>query len=111
MPAVTSSLCLLYFACALLYQADDRRSPYAQIKQSKPIRFGLRSGAGIVFAISLLIMAPLQGWLRGVPIWLGLLSFAFVFGLFLAAQKPSWHAPSAMIAGGVGILATAGAIL
>ncbi|MEQ3746112.1 MAG: hypothetical protein ABNH53_07770 [Henriciella sp.] len=111
MLAVISTFSLLYLACALLYQADDRRAVIAQVKASKPIRLGLRFGSGALFVISLLIMAPLQGWLRGVPIWLGLLSFTFVLGLFLAAQKQSWHTPSAMIAGGVGILATAGAVL
>ncbi|MEO1661542.1 MAG: DUF3325 family protein [Pseudomonadota bacterium] len=94
-----------------MYQADDRRTSFAQVKKSAQIRFCLCSGAGVLLVISLLIMAPLQGWLRGVPIWLGLLSLAFVLGLFLAAQKPSWHAPSAMIAGGIGVLATVGAVL
>ena len=94
-----------------MYQADDRRTSFAQVKKSAQIRFCLRAGAGGLLVISLLIMAPLQGWLRGVPIWLGLLSLAFVLGLFLAAQKPSWHAPSAMIAGGIGVLATVGAVL
>jgi len=111
MLAIISTLCLLYLACALLYQADDRRAVFAQVKDSKPIRFGLRSGAVALFVTSLLMIAPIQGWLRGVPIWLGLLSFAFVLGLFLAAQKPSWHLPSAIIAGGVGVLATVGAVL
>ena len=111
MLAVVSSLCLTYLACALLYQADSRRAAFAEVKQSRPIRFGLRFVAGLVFIISLLVMAPLQGWLRGVSIWLGLLSFVFVSGLFIAAQRPSWHAPSAMIAGSAGIIALIGTVL
>lgn len=111
MLATISSLGLLYLACALLYQADDRRAAYAQVKTSKPLRFGLRFGATVTFLVSLLIVAPVQGWLRGVPVWLGLLSFAFVLGLFLAAQKPSWHVPSAAIAGSIGLFATFGALI
>lgn len=111
MLAIISSLCLLYFACALMYQADDRRAVFAQVKESRPLRFGLRSGAAVLLIMSLLIMAPLQGWLRGVPIWLGLFSLAFVLGLFVAAQKTSWHAPSAIVAGSIGVVAGIGAVL
>ncbi|MEL7103801.1 MAG: DUF3325 family protein [Pseudomonadota bacterium] len=111
MLVVISSLCLLYVACALLYQADERRAAFAQIKESKSMRYGLRSVAAILFLVSLMSMAPLQGWLRGVPIWLGMLSLAFVLGLFVAAQRPGWHAPSAMLAAGLGFVAFGGAML
>ncbi|MEL6666919.1 MAG: DUF3325 family protein [Pseudomonadota bacterium] len=111
MLTVLTSLCFLYVACALLYQADERRAAYAQVKASKQIRFGLRFVAAILFLVSLMLMAPLQGWLRGVPIWLGMLSLVFVLGLFIAAQRPSWHAPIAMVAAGIGFVGIFGAVL
>ncbi len=106
-----STTCLLYVACALLYQADERRSAFAEVRESPGVRLGMRGGAAALFVTTLLLIAPQQGWERGVPIWLGLFSMVFVLGLFLAAQRQSWHAPSAFALAAVGIFATIGVLL
>ncbi|MEL6411660.1 MAG: hypothetical protein AAFQ38_14785 [Pseudomonadota bacterium] len=111
MLTIISATCLLFAACALLYQADDRRSAFAGVRGSQPARFGMRASAIALFALTLMMLAPLQGWERGIPLWLGLLSLVFVAGLFLAAQKPAWHAKLAIGLGIIGVLAAIGALL
>lgn len=108
---VLSSACLLFAGCALLYQADERRSAFANVRASQPLRLGMRTGAVVVFVVTLMMTATLQGWELGVPVWLGIFSFAFVAGLFLSAQKPDWHAKAAMASGALGVLFAAGALI
>lgn len=111
MLTILSSACLLFAGCALLYQADERRSVFANVRGSQPLRLGMRVGAGLVFSTTLIMTASLQGWELGVPVWLGIFSFAFVAGLFLSAQKPDWHAKAAMASGALGVLFAAGALI
>lgn len=106
-----SSICLLYVACAILYQADDRRAAFPAVQVSRPLRYGLRGVSMGLWLLTLCMLAPLQGWERGVTLWFGLVSLVFVAGLFLAAQKPDWHAPAAFTLGGIGLLAGLGAIV
>ena len=108
---VLSSACLLFAACALLYQADERRSAFANVRGSRQIRLGMRVGAVLVFAMTLIMTATLQGWELGVPVWLGIFSFAFVAGLFLSAQKPDWHAQTGAAFGALGIILGVGALV
>ncbi|MEO0549643.1 MAG: DUF3325 family protein [Pseudomonadota bacterium] len=108
---VFSTACLLFAGCALLYQADGRRSAFASVRASEPMRLGMRVVALIVFVLTLMMTASLQGWELGVPVWLGVFSFAFVAGLFLSAQKPDWHAKVAMAAGALGVVLGVGAVL
>ena len=108
---ILSSTCLLFAGCALLYQADDRRSAFANVRASQQLRLGMRVGAVLVFVATLMMTATLQGWELGVPVWLGIFSFAFVAGLFLSAQKPNWHANAAMAAGALGVLLGLGALI
>lgn len=75
------------------------------------MRLGMRAGAILVFVATLIMTATLQGWELGVPVWLGIFSFAFVAGLFLGAQKPNWHANAAMAAGALGVLLGIGALI
>lgn len=111
MLTVLSTVCLVFAGCALLYQADERRSAFASVRASKPIRLGMRFAATVVFALTLAMTATLQGWELGVPVWLGIFSFAFVAGLFLSAQKPDWHAKAAVAAGALGVALGMGAVL
>lgn len=111
MLTVLSSACLLFSGCALLYQADGRRSAFATVRNSHPVRLGMRVAALIVFAVTLVMTATLQGWELGIPVWLGIFSFAFVAGLFLSAQKPDWHATTAMTIGVVGVVFGLGAFV
>lgn len=111
MLTVLSSACLLFAGCALLYQADERRSVFASIRASRNTRMGMRVAAALVFVATLMMTATLQGWELGIPVWLGIFSFAFVAGLFLSAQKPDLHAKAAMATGALGVLLGIGAFL
>ncbi|MEO0450700.1 MAG: DUF3325 family protein [Pseudomonadota bacterium] len=111
MLTVISSTCLLFSGCALLYQADERRSAYANVRDSRSLRMGMRISAIVVFVATLMMTATLQGWELGVPVWLGIFSFAFVAGLFLSAQKPDWHPKAAMAFGVIGLVLGLGALV
>lgn len=109
---ITLSSCFLLFAAsALLYQADDRRSAFQNIKASRELRHLMRAASGILLFVALWMLSSQQGLERGIPIWLGIFGAVFVAGLFLAAQKPNWHAPAATIAAGCGVMFGLGALL
>lgn len=105
------ALFLLFSACAMLYQADARRGALSVIRKNPEVRTGLRLGAWLVFAVTLVMIAGLQGWERGIPVWLAMFTAVFVSGLFLAAQKPEWHGPACGVSlvGGL-VFTLAGAI-
>ena len=106
------STLLLLSACAMLYQADEKRASFAIIRQSIRIRNYMRSTAGILLVTTLVLLAGIQGWERGIPVWLGIFSAVFVGGLFLAAQRPDWHGRVATGSFVIGlILSTVGAVL
>ncbi|MCA8900407.1 MAG: hypothetical protein KDA53_04085 [Hyphomonas sp.] len=104
MLTVIGSGLLLFSACAMLYQADERRGAFDVVRKSFPVRMVLRLGACLLFAATLVLLAGLQGWERGIPVWLGVFSAVFVGGLFLAAQKPGWHGPGGAAALVLGVL-------
>ncbi|MEM6535068.1 MAG: hypothetical protein AAF613_05440 [Pseudomonadota bacterium] len=110
MLTIVSATCLLYAACALLYQADERRAVYERVRRSPRVRLGMRAVAVAIFAVTLTMIAPLQGWELGIPVWFGLFSFTFVAGLFLSAQRPELHPQIGGIIGGLGIIAAIGAL-
>ena len=111
MLTVLSSTCLMFAACALLYQADARRSAVAGVRGSQQMRYGMRTASVSLLVLTLFMVAALQGWELGIPVWLGLFSFAFVAGLYLSSQKPEWHLPSALAAAGIGGVLGIGALL
>ena len=99
---VAGIVLLLFAACVMLYQADTQRSTVACLRRSLQARQAMRAAAVFLCAMTLILVSRLQGWERGIPLWLGLFSVVFVAGLFLAAQKPGWHGPagtSSLIAG------------
>lgn len=98
------SACLAYMACASFYQAGERRSQVALLKASPAVRRGVYAGAWILLLVALWLLATPQGWERGVPIWLGVLTGAGALSLFIAALRPTWHVASIAVAG-VGALA------
>ena len=100
--ASLAALFLTFAGCGLLYQADARRSAFAGLKTSWRARYLVRGCAVGVCMLALCLAAAPQGWERGVPIWVGLLSLCFVAGLYLAARRPAWHGPAtgAALAGG-----------
>lgn len=97
MLTVLGVLFLLFAACAMLYQADTRRSAFAVVREQPRVRVVVRAGAWLLFAITLAMLAGLQGWERGIAVWLAMFTTIFIFGLFLSSQKPDWHAPAGCI--------------
>lgn len=108
---ILSSICLLFAACALFYQADIRRSALAKVRKSQIWRIAMKAAATVLCAITLFMIANLRGWELGIPIWLAMFSFVFVSSLFLAAQTPDWHPKVAGGAIGLGTLMGLGALL
>ena len=108
---VLGVLFLLFSACAMLYQADARRGAFAIVRTNINVRTGLRVAAWLVFAITLVMLAGMQGWERGIPVWLGLFTAVFVLGLFLSAQKPGWHGPAGMVSLAVGLVLAIGSVV
>lgn len=106
-----SATCLLYLSCALLYQADGRRAGYASIKASQNLRYGMRLTSIGIALVALLMLTSLQDLERSIPIWLAAVSAVFVIGLFIAAQRPDWHAYSGLIAGAIGLLTLVAGVL
>ncbi|MEM9360001.1 MAG: hypothetical protein AAGB04_27770 [Pseudomonadota bacterium] len=94
---VISATLLLFAVCAMFYQADERRSAIALFRTSRRTRTAIRTVAGLLALLTLVMIASLRGWELGIPIWLGIFSLVFVVGLFLSAQKPNWH-PKILVA-------------
>jgi hypothetical protein len=111
MLTVLAIILLLYGACAMLYQADARRSAFAELRISARLRMLVRAGACALLVMTLFLVSGLQGWERGIPIWLCLFIAAFLGGLFLSTQKPGWHAPIAAASLCLGAVATVGGFL
>ena len=72
---------LLFAACALLYQADERRSSFEFVKTSRRSRLWMRAVAVAVFLLTLMMIASLRGWELGIQTWLGVFSFVFVIAV------------------------------
>ena len=110
MLVICGSFLLLFSACAILYQADKRRSTFPSVKGSANLRTILRTAACGLLVLSLCLMAELQGWERGIAVWLAALTFVFVGGLFLAAVKPQWHGTTGLITLVAGLLLSVGGL-
>lgn len=108
---VSGALFLLFSACAMLYQADTRRGALSVVRNNSGVRKGLRLGAWLVFAFTLVMIAGLQGWERGIPVWLAMFTAVFILGLFLSAEKPKWHGPACGVSLAAGLLFTLGGVI
>ena len=93
------SACMLYAACAGFYQAGAQRTSLARLKTEVRLRRLVFAGSWVLALIALVLAAAPQGWERGVPIWLGLLTAAGAASLLIAALYPRWHLPSGVAAG------------
>ena len=87
-------LFLQYTACVALYHANTRRSKINLIIRSEPARTVLKIAALCILAVSIFLCASLQGWERGVPIWLCLIGVTGFISLYVSAYKPSVHIKS-----------------
>lgn len=108
---VIGSLLLLFSACAMLYQADKRRSAFASVRNASALRLLLRGGACALFGLTLALLSTLQGMERGITLWLGAFTFVFIGGLFLAAQKPDWHGPAGVASLAIGAVISVGGLV
>lgn len=106
---VTLAICLLYVACFGLFHAHPARTSFAAVKESPQVQTGVKTVAWVLLAATLFLTAQIQGWERGIPIWLGLATCAGVASLLIAALLPKWHAVSAAACTGASF--TAGIIM
>ncbi|MEO0464959.1 MAG: DUF3325 family protein [Pseudomonadota bacterium] len=88
---------LTYLACVLLFQASERRTQLAGVKQSANLQHLMRFGAGGLLILTLCLFALQSGLEFGLPIWLGVLSAAGGLSLLVSALYPRWHLKSAAV--------------
>ena len=103
------SACLAYVACAGFYQAGERRSQTDLLKGSRLARRIVYAASWLLLLAALYLLALPQGWERGVPIWLGVLTAAGALSIFIAALRPAWHVASVAVAGAGAVLFLVGA--
>ncbi len=84
-------LCLQYVACVVLHHANPRRTNITILVDSELIRRSVKLLACCALMVSVFLSASLQGWERGVPIWLCLISVAGFVSLYISAYAPSKH--------------------
>lgn len=102
---VTLATCLLYLACFGFYHAGERRTAFDWLKTSEPARRWLRLGAWALAVVALFLLAQVQGWERGIPIWLGLLTLTGVASLLVSALVPRRHKLTAAGSAAGGLIA------
>ena len=94
---------LAYVACALFYQAGERRTALDRLKASPKARKAVRAVGWAALLIALWLFTLPQGWERGVTIWIGatvaaggisLLIAAGGISLLISALMPRWHLAS-----------------
>ena len=95
---------LAYLACALFYQAGERRTALAQLKSSPQARKAARAAGWAALLVALWLFALPQGWERGAPIWIGAVIAAGGTSLLVSALMPRWHLASMGVAGGCALL-------
>lgn len=92
---------LLYLACFAFHQAGERRAFFALLKNSRAAR-RTAAGAGWLLAMSsLYAFSSVEGWERGVPVWLGVFTLAGAAVLLSGALAPpalKWSGPAAAAA-------------
>ena len=85
---------LAYVACALFYQAGERRTALDRLKASPKARKAVRAVGWAALLIALWLFALPQGWERGVTIWIGATVAAGGISLLISALMPRWHLAS-----------------
>ena len=90
--------CLQYGACVALYHANERRTEIELLVKSGRVRASLKIAAWGLLVISVFLCATLQGWERGVPVWLCLVGAAGFVSLYVSAYKPTQHVKSGVTA-------------
>ncbi|MEO0974808.1 MAG: hypothetical protein AAFX85_17105 [Pseudomonadota bacterium] len=106
------SACLLYLACAGLFQANPKRTQLAPLKGSVPLQQAVRWASFVLLLIPLALMSATAGLERAIPLWPVLLSLAGIFSLVVTAVAPSRHVLSGVASTGmVAVLLTWSALV
>ncbi|MEM7740316.1 MAG: hypothetical protein AAF225_05900 [Pseudomonadota bacterium] len=85
------ALSLLALALVFWVEANERRSVLAQVQASANLR---RLGGGVGWVLSglaLIVLAGLQGWERGIPIWLAGFSVTAALCFIFIGRFPGKH--------------------
>ena len=91
-------LTIQYGACVALFQANERRTMVELIEKSARIRTALTVSAWCLLIISIFLCAKLQGWERGVPLWLCMIAVTGFISLYVSSYKPAHHVKSGLVA-------------
>lgn len=91
------TLCL-YCACFGFYHASAKRTAFEAIKTSNQNQKMVFWGSWALLAAALLMAASLQGWERGIPVWLALLNLTGGLSLLVTALAPKHHVLTGKIA-------------
>ncbi|MEM9054112.1 MAG: DUF3325 family protein [Pseudomonadota bacterium] len=95
---------LAFAGCVALFQAGQRRTQFAAVRNSPGTQAGLRRTGAVLIIVSLVLFSVTSGLELGIPIWLGVLSGAGGLALILDALKPEWQ-PLSVVAVGLVCLA------
>ena len=104
MALATFSACILYLACFGFYHTGETRTQFAWLQASQVKRTNLKWGSWLLLALSFYLCSLIQGWARGVPLWVCLLFLCGFGSLFITAMMPTRHIASAKFVGAIGLL-------
>ena len=108
---VALALSLLYLACAMFYQAHEKRTAVAAIRMSSRLQGRVTiAGWGLAVA-SLFLFAMPQGWERGVPLWFGAFTLAGTASLLIAALAPTRHVATGVASFIIAVLCAAALLI
>ena len=95
---VTAAIFLQYASCVGLFHANRRRTNSLLMSNSVNARHVLKLASVAALTVSLFLCASLQGWERGIPLFLALIGLTGFASLFVVAYLPSQHIHSAKFA-------------
>lgn len=104
-------LCLQYAACVGVYHANERRAMVELLFTSSRARTILKISSWCLMIFSVFLSSSLQGWERGVPVWLCLIAISGFGSLYVSAYKPKQHAKSGIVAVAISALLSIGLLL
>ncbi|MEM0928790.1 MAG: hypothetical protein AAGI89_05805 [Pseudomonadota bacterium] len=97
-------LSLLVLALVCWTEANERRAVFAQVRGSAVLRRCGRGAGWVLSGLALIVLAGLQGWERGVPIWLAWFSMTALLCLVFIGRFPGKHWWMGSIAGGTALV-------
>lgn len=95
---------LQYGVCVAFYHANERRTMVKLVTKSIRTRVMLKISAWCLLILSMFLCASLQGWERGIPVWLCMIAVAGFASLYVSAYKSLFHIKSGLAAAVLSIL-------